>query len=52
VAAASHRRKSEIEVLLAQIERHVRLEQAAAESFLYDPTVESLHGRTASPLVH
>jgi hypothetical protein len=41
-----------IEVLLAQIERHVRLEQAAAESFLYDPTVESLHGRTTSPLVH
>jgi hypothetical protein len=41
-----------IEVFLAQIERHVRLEQAAAESFLLDPTVESLHGRTTSPLVH
>jgi len=41
-----------IEVLLAQIERHVRLEHAAAESFLYDPTVESLHSRTTSPLVH
>jgi hypothetical protein len=41
-----------IEVLLAQIERHVRLEHAAAESFLYDPTAESLHSRTTSPLVH
>ena len=41
-----------IEVFLAQIERHVRLEHAAAESFLLDPTVESLHGRTTSPLVH
>jgi len=41
-----------IEVLLLQIERHVRLEQAAAESFLQLPTAESLHSRTASPLVH
>jgi len=41
-----------IEVLLAQIERHVRLEHAAAESFLFDPTAESLHSRTTSPLVH
>jgi hypothetical protein len=41
-----------IEVLLLQIERHVRLEQAAAESFLDAPTVEALHTRTASPLVH
>ena len=41
-----------IEVLLLQIERHVRLEQAAAESFLALPTAESLHSRTHSPLVH
>lgn len=41
-----------IEVLLLQIERHVRLEQAAAESFVNLPTREVLHSRTASPLVH
>jgi hypothetical protein len=41
-----------IEVFLAQIERHIRLEQAAAESFLIAPSPESLHGRTVSPLVH
>ena len=41
-----------IEVLLLQIERHVRLEQAAAESFLDSPTIKSLHSRTTSPLVH
>ena len=41
-----------IEVLLLQIERHVRLEQAAAESFHLAPTVESLHVQTMSPLVH
>ena len=41
-----------IEALLLQIERHVQLEQAAAESFHFAPTVESLHSRTMSPLVH
>ena len=41
-----------IEALLLQIERHVRLEQAAAESFQQAPTAESLHIRTMSPLVH
>jgi hypothetical protein len=41
-----------IEVLLLQIERHVRLEEAAAESFVNLPTREVLHSRTASPLVH
>jgi hypothetical protein len=41
-----------IEVLLLQIERHVRLEQAAAEAFLASPTRDSLHSRTLSPLVH
>jgi hypothetical protein len=41
-----------VEVLLLQIERHVRLEQAAAESFHQCPTVRSLHIHTTSPLVH
>ena len=41
-----------IEALLLQIERHVQLEQAAAESFHFSPTVEALHSRTMSPLVH
>ena len=41
-----------IEALLLQIERHVQLEQAAAESFLHEPSVESLHTRSMSPLVH
>jgi len=41
-----------IEALLLQIERHVALEQAAAESFLHAPTSQSLHSHTLSPLVH
>ena len=41
-----------IEVLLLQIERHVRLEQAAAESFHRAPTVQALHAPTTSPLRH
>ncbi|MGE5246524.1 MAG: hypothetical protein ACM3SQ_20040 [Betaproteobacteria bacterium] len=41
-----------IEALLLQIERHVQLEQAAAESFFEDPTAESLHLPSMSPLVH
>jgi hypothetical protein len=41
-----------VEALLLEIERHVRLEQAAAESFLQAPTVESLNSRTMSRLVH
>lgn len=44
--------KVPLEVLLHEIERHVRLEQAAAESFLQSPTVESLNSRTMSRLVH
>lgn len=50
--AAPARPRVPVEVLLLQLERHVRLEQAAAESFLLSPTVESLHTRTSSPLVH
>ncbi len=38
-----------VEVLLLQLEQHIRLEQAAAEGFLSAPTSETLHGRTASP---
>ncbi len=41
-----------IEALLLQIESHVRLEQAAAETFLESPTAALLHSRTISPLVN
>jgi len=41
-----------VEILLAQLEQHVRLEQAAAESFLHVPTTDSLHLRTKSPLMN
>ena len=41
-----------IEALLLRIEQHIRLEQAAAESFLHTPTGQSLHSRTTSPLVN
>jgi hypothetical protein len=41
-----------IEVLLLQIENHVRMEQAAAESFLAFPTRAQLHSRTNSPFVN
>lgn len=41
-----------VEVLMSQIEKHVRLEQAAAQSFLDVPTSESLHSRTESPFVN
>ncbi len=40
-----------IEALLLQIENHVRLEQAAAESFLESPTSALLHSKTISTLV-
>jgi hypothetical protein len=41
-----------VEVLLSQIERHVRLEQAAVEAYLDVPTRDALHSRTASPLLN
>ena len=50
-ALAMHQRVP-IEALLLQIDNHVRLEQAAAESFLAYPTAALLHGRTISTLVH
>jgi hypothetical protein len=45
-------RQVPIEVLLLQIENHVRLEQAAAESFLAFPTHDHLHSKTPSPFVN
>jgi hypothetical protein len=41
-----------VEALLLQIEQHIRLEQAAAESFLHTPTGQSLQSRTTSRLVN
>lgn len=41
-----------VDVLLLRLEQHMRLEQAAAESFHQLPTPASLHVRTMSPLVH
>jgi hypothetical protein len=41
-----------LEVLLLQIENHVRLEQAAAESFLALPSHALLHRKTTSPFVN
>lgn len=49
VAAAS---RVPIEALLLQIENHVRLEQAAAESFMAAPDAALLHSRTMSPFVN
>ncbi len=40
------------EVLLAKIEHHVRLEQAAAQSFLECPSHAQLHTKTTSQLVN
>jgi hypothetical protein len=41
-----------IEALLLQIENHIRLEQAAAETFLESPTAALLHSKTISPFVN
>jgi len=41
-----------IEVLLQQIESHIRLEQAAAESFVEFPTQALLHSKTGSPFMN
>ncbi len=42
--------RASIEALVGRLERHIRIEQAAAESFLHNPTPESLHHRASSPL--
>jgi len=52
LAASAGHQQVPLDVLLLQIDRHVRLETAAAESFLEAPTTASLHSRTTSPLVH
>lgn len=41
-----------LEALLLQLESHIRLEQAAAESFLHLPTSETLYSPTQSPLAN
>lgn len=41
-----------IEALLLEIENHVRLEQAAAESFVEYPTKALLHSKTTSTFVN
>jgi len=52
VAIGAQRELVPVEALMLQIEQHIRLEQAAAESFLHTPTEQSLHSRTTSPLVN
>ena len=42
----------ETEVLLRQIESHVRLEQAAAQSFVALPKPAQLHGKASSRFVN
>lgn len=41
-----------IALLLAQIENHIRLEQAAAESFVEMPTPMMLHSKTTSAFIN
>jgi hypothetical protein len=41
-----------IELLVSQINGHVRLEHAAMEAFLLSPNAQSLHSRTTSTLVN
>ncbi len=41
-----------VELLLQQIENHVRLEHAAAESFVSLPTYAKLHSKTTSSFLN
>ena len=41
-----------VEALLLQIENHIRLEQAAAQSFLAAPHADLLHSKTVSKFVN
>jgi hypothetical protein len=41
-----------IELLVLEIERHVRLEREVAESFHLSPTPQTLHVHAAPPLMH
>lgn len=40
-----------VEVLLLEIEQHVRLEREVAESFHLSPTPQTLHVQASSPLL-
>ena len=46
--------RASLDVLLARLERHVKLEQEAAQWFLANPTPETLHHRSSArpPLTH
>ena len=41
-----------IEILVLEIERHVRQERGVAESFHLSPTPQTLHVHAAAPLMH
>jgi hypothetical protein len=41
-----------VEVLVLEIEKHVRLEREVAESFHLSPTPQTLHAQAARPLRH
>lgn len=41
-----------VELLLQQLENHIRLEQAAAESFVAYPSQARLHSKTTSSFVN
>jgi len=45
-------RRVPVELLLSQLEQHIRLEEAAAETFLSAPSVRNLHARTTSTLAN
>jgi len=47
---ASLSERAPLEALLLELEHHARLERAAAESFLRNPTPEALHHRARNPL--
>ena len=40
-----------IDLIVSQLEYHIRLEQAAAENFLHAPNLRNLHARTSSSLL-
>ena len=51
-APVAARNRVPVEALLLQLESHVRLEQAAAQSFLESPNSSLLHSRTISPFLN
>lgn len=52
LAAPTERPQIPVDAVIAQLERHFRLERAAAESFLEVPAPETLHAPTASRFVN